>query len=260
MNRYREYMMVGGMPSVVSAYLESKDIDKMELAKRSIINLYKDDMEKIPTSMNTKVSRIFDMIPSFLSEHMKQFKPGKIEHDSRTRDYVDSIHWLKDAKIVNLCYGCDDPSSLMCLNISDTSFKCYMLDTGLLLSASFPKGSEGLNDAYKAFLFGKLPANTGMLFENMVAQELTARGHELLFLEFKHGDSKRNYEVDFMITNGKKVIPIEVKSGISSRHASLDHMISKYGNRLGEKFVIHSKDLEVKDGITYLPIYMTMFL
>ena len=258
MKKYREYMIIGGMPQVVSMFLETKDLKKTDRVKRRILDLYHSDIGKIPTRTGANVRHIFDMIPALLSRHNKTFSPGEVRKNSRTRDYLNSIAWLKESKMVNICYECTDPNVAMMLNINDNSFKCYMADTGLLISLSFMTGKATPEEVYNSLIFDKLSINKGMFFENMVAQELVRNGHNLIFSSFNSDD--KNYEVDFIISSGVNISPIEVKSGVSGKHTSLDKFKMKYRSRIGECYVIHTKDLRVDGNVTYLPIYMTMFL
>jgi uncharacterized protein len=260
MKKYREYMIVGGMPQAVIVHLEGKDLKRTNDEKRKILNLYHNDVDKISAKAGIKVERIFDKVPSLLSKHVKTFSPGKIEHDSRTRDYVNSIAWLAESKTLNICHATTDPDITLRSNIDENRFKCYMADTGLLVTSSFSNNLSTPNEVYNALLFGKLSINEGMFFENMVSQELVFNGYDLVFSVFKKEDSEKPFEVDFLISKGKKISPIEVKSGESGKHASLDEFMKRYHRRLGECYVVHSKDLKMKDGVTYIPIYMTMFL
>ncbi|NLL95018.1 MAG: ATP-binding protein [Thermoplasmatales archaeon] len=259
MSKYREYVIVGGMPQAVSAYLDGKDLGRTDGVKRMILDLYHSDFSKISSRTGAKAEDIFRNIPSMLSRTNRAFSPGTIKKGSRTREYVDSVAWLEDSMAANVCRLCTDPDVALNLHLNDDVFKCYMADTGLLVTQSFLANVATPDEVYRSLLFDRLSVNKGMFFENMVAQELTYNGHKLVFSAFKN-DLGRKYEVDFIIVKGKKILPIEVKSSVSRKHASLDAFIEKYGRRLGERFVIHPKDLSVENGITYLPIYMAMFL
>jgi len=260
LERYREYMIIGGMPQVVSAFLEHKDYLEADFEKRAIFDLYEDDVEKIPSPDNVKVTSILNSLPLMLGKKNKKFSPGVIRKGSRISDFRRSLDWLDHAKILNICEGVTDPSPIMAIDIDDSKKKCYLFDTGLLVTKSIGDNKKEKNELYRALIFDRLSINEGMFFENMVAQELTASGHELFFHTFTVKDSTKGYEVDFLLKDGKYVIPIEVKSEKSRRHASLDRFMEKYSKRYKECFVIHDKDLYVDGKITYIPIYMTMFL
>lgn len=261
MERYKTYMMVGGMPQAVDAYRRTHSVAAAEAKKREILTLYRNDMGKIPVGNGTKARFIFDLLPSMLSLRKKTFRPGMVRESADTSDYMDSIVWLKDAGICNICCSNSDPNIALNLSLNPNSLKCYAADTGLLMTLSFDMNIASDKEVYLAFLKGRLSVNEGMFFENMVGQELKAAGHKLRFSEFYvKGDKKHPYEVDFVLSMGRKITPIEVKSGMSSRHRSLDVFMEKYHTRISEAFVIHGKDLRVDGKMTYIPIYMTMFL
>ncbi len=258
MENYREYMVVGGMPQVVAEYISSKDLAEMDRTKRDIIKLYSNDVNKIHSG-STNTEHVFNNIPSGLNKKKKTFSPGDIKKDTRTRDYLDCIEWLEKSRVVNICRSTVDPDITFLMYVDELSFKCYMADTGLLISMSTSGNSD--NSIYRSLMFGKLSVNEGMFFENMVAQELTAKGYELIFSSFKtKKDDVNKKEIDFMIPNGNKIRPIEVKSSYSKAHVSLDDFIKKYRSKVKDPVVIHTKNLSVEDGILYIPIYMTMFL
>lgn len=259
MNMYREYLVVGGMPQVVSAYLETNSIEAAELQKRAVLKLYHEDIRKIPVNQSIKVERLFDSIPSLLSKTSKVFSPSDIQEDSRTREYYDAIDWLAESKIINKCTATSDPSIALKLSLDDNNFKCYLLDTGLLISMAM---GTSMNDysAYKELMLGKLSLNKGMFFENMVAQELTAKGYDLVFNLFNVEKDTHLREVDFLITNNCKLIPLEVKSSYSKRHSSLDRFMQMHKDIVKSAYVIHTGNLEVAGNITYVPIYMAQFL
>lgn len=260
MEKYKTYMMVGGMPQSVSAFIETKDFAQCEKAKKTIIDLYRRDMSKIPVNNGIHSLSLFNKLPSLLSRHSKSFRPGVISKGSKSEDYEYSLVWLDESRIINLCYEMNDPNITIDLDLGD-KFKCYLLDTGLLMTLAFDEGLTSVSDVQMEFIKGRLSVNQGMLFENMVAQELKMNHFNLRYAEFyeKDGD-KHLHEVDFIIPNGKKIVPLEVKSGVSSRHRSLDIFMERYKKRIDRAYVIHSKDLKVEGNLVYIPIYMTMFI
>jgi len=260
MNTYGIYMLVGGMPQSVEAYLEKNNFEAVETAKRLILKLYADDTAKIKIDRGSKSKRILFMIPSFLSKHEKTFSPSQLRKGSKTRDYFDSITWLSESKIVNVCYRNSDPSPALDLNLDEHTFKIYLADTGLLITASFDSNVGDRDEVYKDILRNKMRINRGMFFENMVAQELVSAGHGLVFGKFFFEGSTNMQEVDFIVADGRKMIPIEAKSGASGRHVSLDRFMEKFSSRVKIGCVVHSKDLRVDGDIVYIPIYMAMFL
>ena len=259
MEKFRLFMITGGMPGSVSAFLEGRQITDSENVKRQILRLYREDMHKNRKD-SLSLSRIFDTIPGRLSARNKVFRPGFVRKDTLTEDYAEAFEWLSESKIVSLCVSNSDPGVAMNLNNDPGRFKTYLLDTGLLISLAFDVGTVD-ESSFVSLAKSKLGINEGMLFENMAAQGLVSSGHRLYFHEFyRNGDGKHLYEVDFIIVKGKKIIPIEVKSSSSSRHVSLDMFVEKYKARISEAFVVHQKDLRAADGIIYIPIYMVTLL
>ena len=260
MDTYSIYMLVGGMPQAVEAYLEKKNFDAVETVKRMILKLYADDVSKIKADRGSKSKRILLMMPSFLSRHDKTFSPSQLKKGSKTREYFDSVTWLRESKIVNVCYRNSDPGPALDLNLDEYTFKMYLVDTGLLITASFNSNVGDRDEVYRDILNNRMKINRGMFFENAVAQMLVSTGHGLVFSKFYVEDSTNMQEVDFIIADGRKMTPIETKSAASGRHASLDRFMDKFSSRVNMGYVVHSKDLRVDGKIVYIPIYMAMFL
>ena len=258
MELFKTYMMIGGFPQSVSKFIESQRYSDCERVKKGILQLYHEDLSKIPVKNGDVAKRIFDSVPALLSKHEKRFRPGIIKKGSRTSNYENSLLWLDDAHICNLCWEINEPQSAINLTIEEKSLKCYMLDTGLLLTQSFGSNILNSDEVQAAFVKNKLNLNEGMIFENAVSQELKCRGIELRFTKFAR-DEKHVYEVDFIV-GGKKPIPIEVKSGDSSRHTSLDSLLERNKGRITKAYIVHGKDVKKEGKITYLPIYMVGFL
>ena len=261
MEKFKTYLMVGGMPQAVSEYIVSGNLGEVEKVKRRILELYRTDMSKIKRGNGIHAAAMFEKTPQMLSRHRKIFSPGMVKRGSSTSDYETSAFWLSDSKICNLCREASDPNPAMNLLLDDASYKCYLADTGLLMTLAFDTGDLIRNDLRDAFRKGRLSMNEGMIFENAVAQMIVSEGSRLYFHEFRvNGDDRHAYEVDFMILRGQKVIPIEVKSATSSSHVSLDRFIEKHRRRVKDPVVIHPRDFRMADGIMYIPIYMTPFL
>ena len=263
---FRLYMVVGGMPQAVLKYNETKDFRKVEAVKRQILTLYRNDIHKYADNAETKVTAIFDEIPGQLQKHEKKFRLSAISSSARMRDYDDAFFWLNDARIVNCCYNATEPSLGLRLNESRTTLKCYMADTGLLISHTFnDKGSVPV-EVYQKLILGKLDVNEGMLMENVVAQMLAAAGHKLFFYsKSSNEDAEERMEIDFLIrkskiTNRHNISPIEVKSGKRFSLISLEKCIKKFAEYLSTAFVLYDGDLKVENDIVYLPLYMTPFL
>lgn len=264
---FKQYMLVGGMPQSVIAFIEShKDFDKADIEKRDILNLYRDDIMKIRSRYRSKVLAIFDQIPGLLSQHEKRVVFKQISEDSRgAEQYEDTFFWLSDSMISNECFLCNDPSVGLSLNETRGYVKCYMGDTGLLVSHAFDENELLENEVYKQILNDELSMNEGMLYENMVAQMLTANGHKLYFYTHYSEEKHRNdIEIDFLLSNNSKLkyklYPIEVKSGKRYTTKSLMRFKEKYKERIGECYIIHPRNLTIKDDIICIPPYMAICL
>lgn len=196
----------------------------------------------------------------------KKFRLSTIQEEARMRDYSQAFFWLKDAKIINFCYNSTEPSIGLKLHEERTTVKCYMGDTGLLISHAFDERGIVSGELYRKLMFGKLEVNEGMLIENMVAQMLHTAGHKLYFFSnSSRTEAGDRMEIDFLIskpdtTNRYNISPIEVKSGSRYTLTSLRKCITKYGNQLATPYVLHDKDVKIDDGIIYLPLYMTPLL
>lgn len=261
MNDFRQYVLVGGMPQSVIAYLKEKNFEASDVAKRRIIKLYRDDVSKFAEGYEDKVFALFDGIPAQLSKKEKKYKLSSISKEARFRTYEDSFVWLHEAMVVNTCFNATDPGVGLALSADNTTQKCYMADTGLLVTHTFMDNAFTENELYRAILFDKLNINEGMIMENIVAQMLRTNGHKLYFYSRSDTDNRENHmEIDFLITEGKKIAPIEVKSSNYTSHSSLDKFRNKFSSKIGNSYILYSKDVMIKDGIIHLPFYMAMFL
>lgn len=261
MNDFRQYVLVGGMPQSVEAYLDNKNFEASDEAKRRILRLYRDDISKFAKGYENKVFALFDGIPGQLSKKEKKYTLSSINKEARYRNYEDSFIWLHEAMIVNNCFNSTDPNVGLALSFDNTTQKCYMADTGLLVTLTFMDASYTDNELYKAILFDKLNINEGMLMENVVAQMLRSNGYKLYFYSRSDNVNRENQmEIDFIIKEGKKIAPIEVKSSNYNSHSSLEKFKKKFQSKIGNSYILYSKDVMIKDGIIHLPFYMAMFL
>ena len=266
MDYFRQYLIVGGMPQAVAKYVETRDFEKVDEVKRDILALYRNDIHKYADNQETKVAAIFEEIPGQLQKHEKKFVLSALQSEARMRDYSQAFFWLSDAKIINCCYNSMEPSIGLKLNEERTTLKCYMGDTGLLISHAFDERGIVSADLYRKLMFDKLEVNEGMLVENIVAQMLRAAGHKLYFFSNSSRTSADDrMEIDFLIakpvtTSRHNISPIEVKSGQRYTLNSLRKCIAKYGSQLSTPYVLHDKDVKTEDGIVYLPLYMTPLL
>lgn len=263
---FRQYMIVGGMPKSISAYIENdRSFEKADIEKRDIISLYRNDIMKINSGYRSNVLSIFDQIPAFLSKSERRIMLGRIEKGATFPKYHDTFFWLADSMIVNECFNCSDPNIGLSLNEDRTYVKCYMGDTGLLVSHTFDENEIADNELYREMLFGKLSINEGMFYENVIAQMLVASGHKLYFYTRYNLEKHRNdIEIDFILSNNSKlkykIYPLEVKSGERYSTTSLFRFADTFHNRIGGSYVIHPKNLKVENNIIYIPAYMAFCL
>ena len=266
MDYFNKYMIVGGMPQAVLEFSATNSFASVDKIKRSIIKLYRDDIRKHAEELNLKVEQIFDTIPAQLAKHEKRFNLATLDENARYRDYEGAFYFLEDAGIINIAYNTTEPNIGLGQRLDSNSLKCYMNDTGLLLSMTFNEREIISEEIYKKILFNKLTFNNGMIVENIVAQMLVASKNKLYFFSRNNReDSSETMEIDFLlsksaITSMHNIIPIEVKSGKNYTYSSLNKLIGKYKDYLAQPIIIHTSDLKIENNILYLPIYMTMLL
>ena len=266
MDYFRQYMIVGGMPQAVAEYVQSRDFDKVDQVKRDILTLYRSDIAKHAQGYEMKVQSIFDEIPAQLQKHEKKFKLSSLKKNARLRDYEDALFWLDDAMIVNICYNSTAPDIGLKLNMDRMTLKCYMADTGLLISHAFDENGIISQELYKKLLFDKLEVNQGMIVENLVAQMLTAAGHKLYFYSNSSREDKdARMGIDFLAAKSKissrhNISPIEVKSAKNYTLTSLRKFVKKYQEQTYIPYVLHPGDVKEEEEIHFLPLYMTPLL
>ena len=263
---FREYLVVGGMPQAVSCWAETHDLKKVEAAKKRILKLYRNDIRKHAGRYAMKAEAVFDEIPAQLQEHDKKFRLAAIGADARMREYGDAFLWLKDAMIVNVAYNSTEPTVGLKLSAEYSTLKCYMADTGLLISHAFGSNPKALEEIVRRVMFDSISINECMLIENAVAQMLVSQGVELFFYaRYDKKDAKNRMEIDFLlpdaqITRKRHVSAVEVKSENDYTTSSLDKFRRKFGQSISAAYVVHPGDIRQKDGILYMPIYMTPWL
>lgn len=266
MRLFNEYILVGGMPQSVIAYFENnRDFDCADKAKREILNLYKDDINKSSKKYNSKVSALFDNLPGYLSKHDKKIVLSEISTGATFSKYDEPLFWLDDSMICNVCYKCNDPNVGFSLNKDDSSVKCYMGDTGLLVSHTFSENEIASNELYKQIINNKLSINKGMFYENVIAQMIVSTGKKLYYYSHYSLEKHRNdIEIDFLISNDSKtnikVFPIEVKSSKNYTTTSYNLFKERFGKRIGESFIIHPKQLVKDENGLRIPPYMFVFI
>lgn len=259
MRDFRLYMLVGGMPQAVKTYLETKNMGRVDQAKRRIIRLYEKDFIKIdPSGM---ASKLFMAIPSELTRNASRYTVNApTDGDGRHDRLMEVIFDMQDSMVVNMAYHANDPNVGMALHKDTERYKMFMADTGLFITLAFWDKKFTENIIYEKLLSDKLSADLGYVYENIVAQMLKANGHELYYYTWPSETSNHLYEVDFLLSNGTKIDPIEVKSSGYKTHKSLDLFCDKFSSRVNKRYLIYTKDLRKEENITYLPVYMTQFL
>jgi hypothetical protein len=263
---FRQYLIVGGMPQAVAEYAQTRDFTKVDSIKRQILRLYKNDIKKYAGGATARVSAIYDAIPGQLQKKEKKFVLSALKDEARMREYDSAFFWLEDSKMVNISYNTTAPNIGLQLNEDRTVLKCYFCDTGLLISLAFSAKGVVTNEIYQKLMFDKLEVDEGMLVENIVAQMLRASGNELFFYSnYDKEDAENRMQVDFLIqkevvTSRHNISPIEVKSGTNYTLTSIKKCVRKFGQYLSTPYILHTKDVEVKDGLVYLPLYMTPLL
>jgi len=263
---FREYLVVGGMPQAVACWVETHDLKKVEATKKRILKLYRNDIRKYAGRYAMKAEAVFDEIPSQLQCHDKKFRLAAIGGDARMREYGDAFLWLKDSMIVNIAYNSSEPTAGLRLSAEYSTLKCYMADTGLLITHAFGSNPKALSDIVRRVMFDSISINEGMLIENVVAQMLASQGIELFFYSrYDKKVAENRMEIDFLIpdsqvTRRKYVSAVEVKSEKDYTTSSLDKFKRKFGKSISASYVIHPGDLSQREGVFYMPIYMTPWI
>ena len=251
----RLYMLVGGMPQAVNEYLNTNNLAKVDAIKRRIIRLYADDFLKIDAT--GRLSKLFMSIPEQLSKNTSRYYSNAVVGKLTPLAEEEMLISLENSKTVLVSYHTDDPNIGMSLSQDSSKYKLFVADTGLFVTMMFWDKEFAENIIYQKLLADKLEANLGYIYENLVAQMLTAAGNKLFYYTFQK-DEKHFYEIDFLLARGSKICPIEVKSSGYKKHTSLDAFRSKYSARIKNSYILYTKDLQTGDNeLMYLPVYMT---
>ena len=258
MRDFRLYMLVGGMPQAVYAYITTNNFMTVDQAKRDIIALYEEDFGKIDDSGRAKA--LYDAIPAQLSRNAMRYQVGKAITEERVGRIVNVVKEMEDSMTVNVVYHSDDPNTGLALTKNEDYFKMYTSDTGLFVTLAFKDNKITENIIYDKLLNDKLSTNLGYVYENVIAQILRATGKNLFYHTIPYAEGKKYYEIDFVIPDKHKISPIEVKSSGYKAHKSLDQFCAKYSDRIMNRYLIYTKDYKRENGIEYVPVYMTMFL
>lgn len=258
MRDIRVYMAVGGMPQAVEAYTAGQNFSMIDQIKRQIIVLYEDDFKKIDPS--GRLSSIYHSIPAQLSKEAKRYSLSKTLGRRKNEKDDSLIYDLIDSKTVIASYNSTDPRVSLSLTKDLSSYKLYIADTGLFVTLMFIDRPATENEIYAKLLADKLPANLGYLYEILVAQMITSTGRELYYHTWEKKGSTHYYEIDFLISNGSKVSAIEVKSAGAGKHESLLEFRKKYSKNIKNSYIVSQKDIDKKEELKFMPVYLTPFL
>jgi predicted AAA+ superfamily ATPase len=262
MELFRQYVVVGGMPQAVEAFADGSDIGAAETAKRAILDLYADDIGKFAGRLKNKVRAIWGNIPGALSSHEKHFKPGAVKAGSKMRELDSPFEWLDESMTVNIASNVTAPNAGLKMSEDRELIKCYMADTGLLVSHAFSENADAVPEMQWKILTGKLEVNKGMLIENVVAQMLRAAGQRLFFyFNSGSGESKNRMEIDFLLSKSKvsarhNIHPVEVKSSSNYSTSSLDKFRKAFSKSVARPIILHPGDACFKQEVIRLPLYM----
>ena len=258
MRDFRYYMIVGGMPKAVATLIETNNLESVDAVKREIIELYADDFRKIdPTG---RATRFFYAIPGQLSRNASRYQVSGVIENEKNERIAELLQDMEDSKVVLFSHHADNPSVGLSLHENINQYKMFVNDTGLFVTMAFWDKGMTENVIYQKLLSDKLPADLGYVFENVVAQILTASGNKLYYHTWQSETSNHLYEVDFLLSRGSKLWPLEVKSSGYKSHKSLDLFCQKYSAWVSNRYLIYTKDLRKDHETTLLPVFMTMFL
>lgn len=261
MKLFRTYIAVGGMPQAINTYIETKDFESVDKIKKGIISLYREDLGKISRKSSSITPLIiYDKIQSIFSNHTFEISPSNFSNNLKLYTCLNNADELESSKIVNIAYEIKNIDPTLSLGFNLSNIKIYSADTGLLISKMYYDKKFLDNALYKSIILDKLSVDEGFLFENVVAQELIAKGYQLKYNSFYKEGSNKKYSIDFIISNDKKIIPIEVKSSNYKTHSSIDEFSKKYHQYVEKKVIIYQKNYKEEGDYIYLPIYMTMLL
>lgn len=258
MKNFRTYLAVGGMPKVIETYLIKHDFYAVDKEKKKIIKLYEEDLRKIDNKFGTICYLVWKQMPAMLSKHATRFIVSSTNQRADSVLFSNTLEKLIESKMVLVVYKCNDPSGGYALTKVTGSFKLYFNDVGLFTSIIYPNTINDSQDIYQRLIFDRLKTNLGMLFENVSAQMLVANSYEPFYYSWEQNKDgvKKKYEIDFIIFKNGKTIPFEVKSRNISSKESLDEFRKRFVKKIGEKYIVHIKQLSVGDNLTYLPYYM----
>lgn len=250
MRYFNLYLVVGGMPAAVQQYIDTNDLQKVITVQQSIISMYQRDISRYNRrGERFLINEIFDLIPSELNAKNKRFILKNLNENAKFIRRENDFLWLKNADMALPTYNVEEPCIPLKLNEQRNLFKLFQNDVGLL-AAQYSNGIQ------LQILQGDVNINFGAIYENVVAQELHAHGWNLYYF-----NSKKQGEVDFLLEEGSEIIPLEVKSGKNySIHHALNNILGNEEYSIHKAYVLCNDNVKIVGGITYLPIYMVMFI
>lgn len=258
MRDFRIYMAVGGMPQAVEAFVEGKNFSEIDRVKREIINLYIDDFKKIDSS--GLIGKMYESIPSQLATNKKRYMISRATGKRKTKKDVERMADLLDSKTVIACYNTYNPSITLAQTKADDTFKLYLSDIGLFTTMIFKASPKTDESIYSKLLGDKLSADLGYLYENAVAQMITATGRSAYYHTWEKENSTHYYEVDFLLQDKDKLLPLEVKSSATKKHESIDVFCKKYSQYVSQAILLSQKDVGKDNDLNLKPIYMLPFI
>ena len=258
MKDLRLYMAIGGMPQAVQAFLEGKNFSEIDAVKRKIISLYEDDFKKIDPS--GRISTLYHSIPAQLAKDNKKYRISTALKRRNSTKNEELLYELIDSKTVLPCFNSTDPRISLSNTKDFDSYKLYLADTGLFVTLMFIDRPITDNTIYTKLLSDNLPANLGYLYENLVAQMIACKGHELYYHTFEKEESSHYYEVDFLVSYKSKLNAFEVKSSGLGKHESIKEFYKKYSKNIQNIYLLSSKDVSNEENLLLKPIYLLPFL
>ena len=258
MRIFRLYMLIGGMPQAIETYLEKNNLCSVDETKRAIVDLYEEDFAKIDGT--GLAGDIYDSIPASLTGNNSRYVYSSAKKGTRSEQIYRLIPDMLSSYTVNIAYHSNNPGVGMALEKDTERFKLFTSDIGLFITLSYKDKDFTENLIYDKLLSDKLDANLGYVYKNAVAQILVAKGNNVFYYTEKSETSNHLHEIDFLLSSGTKICPIEVKSGNYKTFKSFDDFCNKFSSRIGEKYIVHTKDYKRENGVTFIPVYMLPFL
>lgn len=249
MELFRLYLIVGGMPAVVTKYLTTNNLQEVVKEQKSILEAYKKDISKYDPENKLYLEDIFELIPSELNSKNKRFILKSLNENFKFSRYSNSFVWLKDAGVALPAFCAEEPRCPLLLSKATNLFKLFLSDVGLLAAMY-------MDNIQIKVLNREKDINFGAIYENAVAQELKAHGFDLYYF-----NSKKQGELDFLIEQGGEVLPLEIKSGKAyTKHAALSHVLENEDYQISKAYVFHNGNVSRKGKVLYAPVYMLMFV